>query len=202
MHRFEEIDWGDHMPVDVPMRFVEMPMLWTVDDVYSPAECKDFVAEIEAASPELATNNPIYRDQDRVIRDDPVIAQELFRRLRPHLPSRIGSFSLVGLNERLRMYRYRAGQRFPPHMDHWYKHGERVITLHTVLVYFNSNFLGGETRFMEQIEQTVVPVPGRVAVFQHKVRHEGCPVIRGTKYAMRTDVLFEASEAIGKLGDQ
>ncbi|NEO34534.1 MAG: hypothetical protein F6K36_29890 [Symploca sp. SIO3C6] len=44
--------------------------------------------------------------------------------------------------------------------------------------------------FQEQIGQTVTPKAGRVAIFQHKIRHEGCLVRQGTKYAMRTDVIY------------
>ena len=40
---------------------------------------------------------------------------------------------------------------------------------------------------------------GRVAVFQHKIRHEGCPVLRGARYAMRSDVIYEADDIIGGL---
>ena len=178
------------------MRFESEPLLWSVGDVYTEAECRGFIDLIERASPALATNNPLYRDQDRVIRDDAEAAGELFRRLRPHLPERIGSLRLVGLNERLRMYRYRAGQRFEPHMDHWYRPRENQVTLHTVLVYFNDDFEGGETRFREQLEQTIIPRRGLAAIFQHKVRHEGCPVRRGVKYAMRSDVIYEAPEPI------
>jgi hypothetical protein len=64
-------------------------------------------------------------------------------------------------------------------------------------LYFNDDFEGGETRFMEQLDSTVVPKPGLAAIFQHKMRHEGCVVRRGTKYAARTDVIFEASDVIG-----
>lgn len=188
------------MAVEVPMRFEDEAMLWCVDGVYTPAECAAFIALIEASDPEIATNNPIYRDQDRVIRDDPDAARDLFARLRPSLPAAMGPLRLAGLNERLRFYRYRAGQRFSPHMDHWYRPDERRITLHTVLVYFNDDFEGGETRFMEQLDRVVVPRPGRVAVFQHKLRHEGCPVLAGTKYALRSDVIYEADEPIGRAG--
>jgi hypothetical protein len=188
------------MSIDVPMRFESEPLLWTVEHVYSPSECDDFIALIERSAPSLATNNPLYRDQDRVIRDDTEIAAELFRRLRPHLPERMGEFRLVGLNSRLRFYRYRAGQRFDPHMDHWYRPNEYQITLHTVLAYFNDDFDGGETRFQEQLDRVLTPRRGLVAVFQHKLRHEGCPVRRGTKYAMRSDVIYESSQPIGKAG--
>ncbi|HLL55645.1 MAG TPA: 2OG-Fe(II) oxygenase [Myxococcaceae bacterium] len=188
------------MPIRIPMRFGAEPFLWSVDGVYTEAECRGFVDFIERSAPTLATNNPLYRDQDRVIKDDPEVAEELFRRLRPHLREQIGPLRLVGLNERLRMYRYRAGQRFEPHMDHWYRPSENRITLHTVLVYFNDDFEGGETRFSEQLEQTIVPKRGMAAIFQHKLRHEGCPVRRGVKYALRSDVIYEAPEPIALPG--
>ena len=177
-------------PVEIPFRFENEQMLWWVDDVYTAEECQGFIRLIEASDPELATNNPIYRDQDRVIRDDPEIARNLFIRLRPHLPARMGNLVLIGLNDRLRMYRYQAGQRFAPHMDHWFRPNDSQVTLHTVLVYFNDDFDGGETSFLEQFEAIVVPKAGGVVVFQHKLRHEGCVVRCGTKYAMRSDVLY------------
>lgn len=188
------------MPIDVPMRFETEQMLWTVEQVYISRECADIVGMIERSSPTLATNNPLYRDQDRVIRDDPDMATDLFGRLRPLLPERMGSLRLIGLNARLRFYRYRPGQRFQPHMDHWYRPNDRQITLHTVLVYFNDDFEGGETVFQEQFDRTVVPKAGMAAVFQHKLRHEGRPVLRGVKYAMRSDVIYEAGEPIGQVG--
>jgi hypothetical protein len=188
------------MSIDVPMRFEMERMLWTVERVYALAECADLISLIERSSPALATNNPLYRDQDRVIRDDPELAGDLFRRLRPHLPERMGQLRLFGLNDRLRFYRYRPGQRFEPHMDHWYRPNDRQITLHTVLVYFNDDFEGGETVFQEQFDRTVIPKAGMAAIFQHKLRHEGRPVLKGTKYAMRSDVIYEADGARGRAG--
>ncbi|MEZ4447841.1 MAG: 2OG-Fe(II) oxygenase [Nannocystaceae bacterium] len=185
------------MTIPLPFRFDDQPLLWTVDGVYSPEECRDFIDFLDRADPRLATDNPIYRDQDRVIRDDPEVAEELFRRLRPRLPAALGPFTAIGVNERLRFYRYRPGQRFLPHMDHWYRPSEARVTLHTILVYFNDDFDGGETRFIEPLEALVAPRPGRAAIFQHKLRHEGAEVRRGVKYAMRTDLIFEAPAAIG-----
>jgi len=178
------------------MRFEGERLLWTVPDVYSDAECREFVRKIEAWGPTIATNNPMYRDQDRVMRDEPEISEDLFARLRSHLPERMGPLRLVGLNERLRFYRYTPGQQFPPHTDHWYWPSPTRVTLHTVLVYFNDNFEGGETRFLEHLDDVVIPKPGLVALFQHKLRHEGCPVRSGAKYAMRTDVIYEGDEPV------
>lgn len=116
------------MPIELPMRFDGERMLWTVPDVYSPAECRAFVAKIEQRGPAIATN--------------------------------------------------------------------KSVTLHTVLVYFNDDFDGGETRFLEHLDDVVVPRAGLVAIFQHKLRHEGCAVRTGTKYAMRSDVIYEGDDRI------
>jgi hypothetical protein len=183
------------------MRFEGERLLWTVDAVYSPSECREFVDRIQRWAPTIATGNPAYRDQDRVMRDDPDLAQDLLRRLRPHLAEQVGPLRLVGLNERLRFYRYGPGQQFRPHMDHWYWPSETRVTLHTVLIYFNGDFEGGETRFIEPVEEVVVPRPGLAVVFQHKLRHEGCPVRAGTKYAMRTDVIYEGDAPIVRAAD-
>ena len=51
---------------------------------------------------------------------------------------------------------------------------------------------------MEQLDDVIVPKPGLVAVFQHKVRHAGRPVTAGRKYAMRTDVIYQAPDEIGR----
>ncbi|NEO84582.1 MAG: hypothetical protein F6J87_10065 [Spirulina sp. SIO3F2] len=184
----------DNFPLQVPFRFDTIPLLWTVPNIYSQAECAGFIAMIEQANPGLASNNPTFRNQDRVIVDDPAIASDLFNRLEPHLPHRIYRFQLRRLNERLRFYRYNVGQQFAPHMDHWYQPSDREITLLTVLVYFNANFTGGETRFMEQLEDVIQPKPGLAAIFQHKIRHEGCEVRQGTKYALRTDAIYGLEE--------
>ena len=63
-------------------------------------------------------------------------------------------------------------------------------------VYFNDDFDGGESAFQEQLEGVVVPRAGMGALFQHKVRHEGRPVLRATKYALRSDVVYEAIDPI------
>ncbi len=191
----DQVYWSVSIPL--PFRFDGHPLLWTVHNVYTPTECSEIIQKIEAAAPTLATNNPLHRNQDRVMMDDREAADDLFLRLRPHLPDSIGEFRLVGLNPRLRYYRYAPGQQFIEHMDHWYRPTPNRITLHTVLVYFNGDFSGGETRFSEQLDQVVVPEPGLAAIFQHKVRHEGCRVEAGVKYAMRTDLIFEAPGEIG-----
>lgn len=191
--------------IPLPLIFEEHPLLWTLDNVYTHEECTRIIEHIEAAGPAPVGNNPGYRNQDRVMRDDPAAAADLFQRLKPHLPAQMGPLTCIGLNPRLRYYRYTQGQAFVPHVDHWFRPAPRQITLLTVLVYFNETFTGGETHFEDQLSdthqilQTVPPKPGRVAIFQHMIRHAGRPVRAGRKYAMRTDVVYQGDDEIATL---
>ena len=38
----------------------------------------------------------------------------------------------------------------------------------------------------------VIPKIGRVLVFQHDILHEGSLLVQGTKYSMRTDIMYKA----------
>jgi hypothetical protein len=53
----------------------------------------------------------------------------------------------------------------------------------------NEGFSGGETDFPEQ-SRTIVPKTGESLLFQHKLLHAGKPVTDGTKYVLRSDVLY------------
>nr|WP_315204865.1 2OG-Fe(II) oxygenase [uncultured Albidiferax sp.] len=184
------------MTTNVPMRFPDCSLLTCIERIVPAMLCRTVIGEIETGHPLSSSPSSGFRDQDRVIRDDPQLAASLFELLKPHLPTSIGSLRLVGLNDRLRLYRYRPGQRFTPHMDHWYQSSPTRISLLTALVYLNEDFKGGETRFMEQVESVITPTTGSAVFFQHKVRHEGCEVLEGTKYALRTDVMYEADSEI------
>src|SRR4051794_37798034 len=41
--------------VNIPMRFEGQRLLWTIDDVYSRAECREFIDLIERSGPSIAT---------------------------------------------------------------------------------------------------------------------------------------------------
>jgi hypothetical protein len=55
------------------------------------------------------------------------------------------------------------------------------------MVYLNEGFAGGETAFLDRV---VTPRTGRALIFRHELPHEGRPVERGLKYALRTDIMF------------
>jgi 2OG-Fe(II) oxygenase superfamily len=77
----------------------------------------------------------------------------------------------------------------------------------TFLIYLNDDFEGGCTTYFipSQTEgvmnvQSVVPRTGCLVCFPHgdakgSLLHEGSSVVKGTKYILRTDVLYELPES-------
>jgi hypothetical protein len=123
--------------------------------------------------------------------DDPVLARELFGRIEGSLAPRLCGMRPVGANERFRCYRYAPGQRFAPHYDGAFIRNDRQRSLLTLMVYLNEGFTGGATAFHDW-EVRVEPRAGMALLFQHFLLHEGCELISGTKYVLRSDVMYEA----------
>lgn len=197
-------------------------------DVFTPEECEAMIAASEARGYDEALVNTgrsqvldtSYRHSARNMWDNRDAADEIFARVKSHLPSgeprsfgyTIPPKPLVcdGLNERLRFLRYGPGHFFAKHRDGSYprKDGSSQSYL-TLMLYLNSgggvDYEGGETCFVSDTEiarespggfhgaaPDVVHTPqvGDVLIFAHPVLHQGNEVVSGTKYAVRTDVMY------------
>ncbi|KAL8675373.1 MAG: hypothetical protein Q9168_000204 [Polycauliona sp. 1 TL-2023] len=113
---------------------------------------------------------------------------------------------MTRLNERMRFLKYTSGQYFRPHCDGVYvtpDGSER--SQYTLHLYLNDSddatsgvqMEGGATRFHslssdESKYLDVEPRTGRVLIFQHRgLLHSGDDVRNGTKYTLRTDLMYE-----------
>jgi hypothetical protein len=196
---------------------------FVLHNVFSVDECEQMIADSEARGYEQALVNTgrsqvldtSYRNSSRNIYDCESLADEIYSRIRAHIPSE-GCFgyhtygepkrwACEGLNDRLRFLRYDPGDFFAPHTDGYYQrpynHPRPACSKLTVMLYLNSggggggSFEGGETRFVAEGRDAgpsvaLTPTAGDVLVFTHPVLHEGSMVIRGRKYAVRTDVMY------------
>lgn len=118
-----------------------------------------------------------------------------------------------GLNRRVRVLRYDAdaNDRFDPHFDATTRIEDQTSLL-TVLVYLcdgeGIDFEGGETLYLDShvsslnkalnLDDTgctkVTPRRGDVVIFEHDLYHSGAPLNTGTKFVMRTDIMFSSKE--------
>ena len=89
----------------------------------------------------------------------------------------------MGVNERLRFYRYDVGQQFEWHYDGHFERDNGERSFLTFMVYLNEGFVGGETSFADLPfpatlpSGKVVPRTGMALVFAHALLHKGEPVI-------------------------
>jgi prolyl 4-hydroxylase len=173
------------------------PLVFTVPGVVEAAACGAMIARIEALGPAAApittpygfVMRPELRNNTRVMFDDVALAAALFERLGGVLPARLFGRRAVGVNERFRCYRYEPGQYFAPHADGAFQRHAHERSELTLMVYLNDGFTGGATDFLEH-GATVAPRTGMALLFQHLLIHEGCPVVSGVKYVLRSDVMY------------
>lgn len=152
------------------------------------------------------------RNNHRVMFDDVGLSQALWAQLKPELPPKWSTYhrndgrhwEAVGLNERLRYYRYDPGHRFKPHADGWFERADGERSFLTLLLYLNDQMMGGQTRVItrggESIE--ITPAPGLLLCFEHGLMHEGAIVETGRKYVLRSDVMYRRLEDRDGAGDR
>jgi prolyl 4-hydroxylase len=174
------------------------PLAWTIDGFFTAEECDAMIARMEregiAPAPVTTHRGPVMRpdirNNDRASFDDPALASSLFERVRRHVPEVLqASRRAVGCNERFRAYRYEPGQYFAPHYDGCFRRSADEESLLTFLVYLNEGFAGGATRFLD-FGVSIAPKKGMALLFQHHLLHEGAVLVSGTKYVLRSDVMY------------
>lgn len=132
------------------------------------------------------------RNNDRLLFFDEQLANHLWGRIKEFVPQKIGLCEAIGLNEMFRVYKYSKGQRFKMHQDGSFQRNEQESSLLSFLMYLNDDFAGGETEFRNIAN--VTPKKGMGLIFSHHIRHEGKEVLSGTKYVLRTDIMYRLSE--------
>lgn len=174
------------------------PTIFLVHDFLSHGECADHVARAEALGFEEADLRgsgevfPEIRNNDRVIHEDAALAASLYERARQFLVPEWMGRAPTGFNELWRYYRYVPGQRFKLHGDGAHSRPSGEESQFTFLVYLNDDVEGGSTNFHFARSEVlkVKPRAGTALVFMHKHLHEGAEVLAGTKYVLRTDVMY------------
>jgi 8-oxo-dGTP diphosphatase len=181
---------------------------FTIKHFFTRGESENMIQRAEQIGFSTATVNVTsgatqmlgVRNNDRVKFDDIALADTLWKRLEPHIPTQLEDWTASRLNECFAVYRYTAGQRFKRHQDGVVETDQGEESRFTVLIYLNEECQGGETIFSDAdrsgsrvkfINTNVQPETGMTLVFNQELWHEGAEVISGTKYVLRTDVLYK-----------
>lgn len=149
-----------------------------------------------------------YRSNSRLIVFEHKIAAAIWARVLPHLKeadvanvtpvgfATQGTWLPIGVNECLLFSRYQNAQKFKAHNDGMYQSFEGDCSIFTITVYLNDNFEGGKVNFLRGTAEkhshvhTFTPVRGSALIFNHDTLHEGEAVSMGSKYILRTSIMF------------
>mmetsp|Transcript_38023 Transcript_38023/g.80512 ORF Transcript_38023/g.80512 Transcript_38023/m.80512 type:complete len:318 (+) Transcript_38023:272-1225(+) len=159
---------------------------------------------------------------------DKELCDTLFERVKPFLPKEVAGGEAGGMNARWRLYKYGPQDIFKIHTDGSWPgsgldergrivrdvYGDRWSQL-TIVFYLNDEFEGGPTRFFfptdrdantYRTEEARAGVGGAVCFFhgEHPLSplHEGGLVTKGTKYIIRSDLLYKLAPRGGNFQEQ
>lgn len=175
--------------------------VFTVDNFFSQKECKDWISKSEEIGYEEAKVGfgrkqvlmKEVRNNERLIYDNDDLALQLWNSIKEFVPKETYLGLAMGLNERFRFYKYFPDQEFKPHQDGSFIRNIHEWSSFTFMVYLNEDMTGGETKFNTL---SIKPATGKALIFRHELVHQGCKVIEGIKYVLRTDVMYRRKEKI------
>lgn len=173
------------------------PDIFLLHNVLTKEECREFIElaeskgfqEATVALPEGSTMMKSIRNNQRVTLDNTEIATKIWSKVVSFIPT-VDNQTPTRLNERIRFYKYEQKERFNKHRDGRFRTTDEESRL-TFLIYLNDEYEGGETEF-ETFSTS--PKTGTALCFTHELKHKGCSVITGTKYVLRTDIMFKKNE--------
>jgi len=177
--------------------------IFVIEDFLSTPECEELITIAEGIGFEEAKVQVGYgrqstmksvRNNERILYESHEFATKFFERAKPWLSPSVGIYTICGLNELFRFYKYSPGQHFKMHSDGSFERNETECSFYTFLLYLNDDFEGGETEF-ENI-CTINPKQGTLLIFIHPIRHEGKVLVSGKKYALRSDVMYKLVEEV------
>ncbi|EPT06089.1 hypothetical protein FOMPIDRAFT_1026936 [Fomitopsis schrenkii] len=188
-----------------------------LDGFMTPDECKRYVQFIDGQELELTPpkkRGEAVRVNYRLSVTSTEMADRLYSLLAPHLPPfpypaslrRDGADTRAvhSCNSNIRVYKYTPGQHFGCHYDDAVRDSQTGARSEwTLLVYLSGvedGVKGGETVFYTGQKSKrgteVITAPltrGTALLHRHGhecLLHEGSPVISGTKYILRSDLMF------------
>ena len=197
-------------------KITHTPQIWTIENFLTEKECQDLIIFSEDKSYEEATVSlksgakmmKNIRNNERLMYEDEKLAQHYWEKFKDFCPIFIDEIvenetqkqRAVGLNPLFRFYKYESDQRFKKHIDGRVvveKDGKKYESRITFMIYLSDDFEGGQTAFdyknkegiIEKIE--IQPKIGTALCFVHEIKHEGTPVLKGTKYVLRSDVFYQ-----------
>jgi hypothetical protein len=107
----------------------------------------------------------------------------------------------VEVNPYFRLYLNKPGTRVPPHHDSSRSLPSGVASTHSLLIYLNDAYEGGQT-FFSRSNEMIEPVEGHAIAFPHSLHHEGMEVKACNKITLRSDIFLRGDHLYSTTGKE
>lgn len=186
-----------------------------IDEFFSSSECETYLKVAQnngftLASPDYPVS---YRNNQRSVLHSSQIANVILNKLKTilhsnmdiHFPQSTPTCNIDCVNEKIRFCCYRTGEEFILHQDGVYYKSAQTQSGMSCLIYLSDDrdYSGGETIFFASGPETIAegddtpPIIARVRgkkgtllLFDHSLWHSGELIENGTKFVLRSDLLF------------
>ncbi|KAG2387655.1 hypothetical protein C9374_001249 [Naegleria lovaniensis] len=186
-----------------------------IDAILSTDECEQLIQATEQLGYQDIDQEYLkeYRNSQRVLVISKKLANLLWARIVPFMQlsdyegvkpygfDNKGKWKPIGINECLRFNKYSEGTFFKPHMDAQFIRNDNEKSIFTVLIYLDDTKYG--TNLLKKVSMNgsnnvmsfrtlgcIAPKRGTAAIFNHDLYHEGNTVLNGSKYVLRTELIF------------
>ncbi len=193
---------------------IENHDIFLISNFFTNKECESLIKASELAGFSSIDYDKTYRSNDRMMTQSEDLTQMVYNRIlkSKFLPRMIiqenMQWELSGVNSQFRFCRYLPSQHFSKHLDGRFILTDYEKSFFTLNIYLNDNYENGSTRFYlndidtSMITHSIKPYTGLAVVFNHETKsylHDGQIVTQGTKYLLRTDIMYTTEKKIVKL---
>mmetsp|Transcript_3606 Transcript_3606/g.5312 ORF Transcript_3606/g.5312 Transcript_3606/m.5312 type:complete len:682 (+) Transcript_3606:225-2270(+) len=146
-----------------------------------------------------------YRSNKRLLIFNETLANVIYERILPHFTSKElahvrpmgfdnkGVWTPYGCNEALRINKYDEGDEFKEHIDGLYIPFDNASSIFSIIICLNDDYEGGDFVINQQENYKKYMKKGSAIVFKAAEKHQALKIKKGSKYILRTDVMFRRS---------
>lgn len=165
--------------------------IWIVPNLLTSTECDFLLLKARENTFSKANNSEKYGryNQETYLKNQGLLTLIRSRINNEILKSQEISFNFTETTEILEFYFYREGDFIKTHSDAPSKISDTLLTSHTLVIYLNDGFEGGETYFPDGELKLKAPKGGAV-LFNQSLNHGGSIVSKGEKYILRLETFI------------
>lgn len=140
-----------------PLKFYKMyknnkNFIYKIDNIFTKEECKEFINMYNDSSNNIKDIDYPGRQYTRLLFKDKNLAKRLHEVIKPCLINEDLLNQSSGVNDHIRLSKYKLIQSFEKHKDGFNRDGNNSESYATLNIFLNDEFNGGRTLFFNHMD--------------------------------------------------